>query len=111
MMMTMKMMMVIMMLKKNKNKLYWLTQLLVSPLSLHCGPNLQIIPILKCKRCRKRKLKGKKMTMTMMTMVMMMMMMVIKMPHNGDSMGDKCKNNDVTLNIKHKSNMFFAYLQ
>ena len=109
MMMTMKMMMVIMMLKKTKNKLYWLTQLLVSPLSLRCRPNLQINPILKCKRCRKRKLKGKKMMMMMMTV--MMMMMVIKMPHNGDSMGDKCKNNNVTLNIKHKSNMFFAYLQ
>ena len=57
-MMMMTMMMVIMMMKKIKIKikLYWLTQLLVSPLSLHCGPNLQIIPILKCKRCRKRKL-------------------------------------------------------
>ena len=52
MMMTMTMMMVIMMMKKIKIKikLYWLTQLLVSPLSLHCGPNLQIIPILKCKK-------------------------------------------------------------
>ena len=61
-MMTMMMMMVIMMMKKIKIKikLYWLTQLLVSPLSLHCGPNLQLIPILTCKRCRKRKLKGKK---------------------------------------------------
>ena len=28
------------------------------PISLHCGPNLQII--LKCKRYRKKKLKGKK---------------------------------------------------
>ena len=62
MMMMMMMMMVIMMTKKIKIKikLYWLTQLLVSPLSLHCGPNLQLIPILTCKRCRKRKLKGKK---------------------------------------------------
>ena len=42
---------------------------------------------------------------------MMIVVVVIKMPHNGDSMGDKYKNNDVTLNIKHKSNMFFAYLQ
>ena len=41
-------------------------------------------------------------------MMMMMMMMVIKMTHNGNSMGDKCKNNDVTLNIKHKSNMCFS---
>ena len=52
MMMMMTMMMVIMMMKKIKIKikLYWLTQLLVSPLSLHCGSNLQIIPILKCKK-------------------------------------------------------------
>ena len=52
MMIMMSMMMVIMMMKKIKIKikLYRLTQLLVSPLSLHCGPNLQIIPILKCKK-------------------------------------------------------------
>ena len=52
MMIMMSMMMVIMMMKKKiiKIKLYWLTQLLVSPLSLHCGPNLQLIPILKCKK-------------------------------------------------------------
>ena len=29
-------------------------------------------------------------------MMMMIVVVVIKMPHNGDSMGDKCKNNDVT---------------
>ena len=49
-------------------------------------------------------LKGKKM---MMMMMMMMVVMGIKMPHNDDSMGDKCKNNDVTSNTKHKSNMCF----
>ena len=51
-MMSMRMMMMTMMMKKIKIKikLYWLTQLLVSPLSLHCGPNLQLIPILKCKK-------------------------------------------------------------
>ena len=43
----------------------------------------------------------------MMMMMMMMVVMGIKMPHNGDSMGDKCKNNDVTSNTKHKSNMCF----
>lgn len=55
--------------------------------------------------------------MIMMSMMMMMMvlvvvmMMVIKMPHNGDSMGDTWKNNDDTLNKTQKQYVFFAYLQ
>ena len=50
--------------------------------------------------------------MMMMMMMMVVVVMGIKMPHNGDSMGDKCKNNDVTSNTKQKKQyVFFAYLQ